>query len=88
MKKRKDLDDKHDDKEFGDQISLKKARVIWSVDLHQKFVKAVNRIGFDSKFLIDMLYQVLSKIVNSLKSILPPVIFCKRHFTFLGSLKN
>jgi two-component response regulator (ARR-B family) len=59
MKKRKDFDNKYDDKEFGDQTSLKKARVIWSVDLHQKFVKAVNRIGFDSKFLIKMVYHVL-----------------------------
>ncbi|CAJ2677629.1 two-component response regulator ARR11-like [Trifolium pratense] len=58
MKKRKDLDNKHDDKEFGDQTSLKKARVIWSVDLHQKFVKAVNRIGFDKigpKKILDLM---------------------------------
>jgi two-component response regulator (ARR-B family) len=51
MKKRKDFDNKYDDKEFGDQTSLKKARVIWSVNLHQKFVNSLNRIGFDSKFL-------------------------------------
>ncbi|MCH80757.1 two-component response regulator ARR11-like [Trifolium medium] len=58
MKKRKDLDNKHDDKEFGDQTSIKKARVIWSVDLHQKFVKAVNRIGFDKvgpKKILDLM---------------------------------
>lgn len=51
MKKRKDVDNKHDDKEFVDPSSTKKARVVWSVDLHQKFVKAVNQIGFDSRFL-------------------------------------
>jgi two-component response regulator (ARR-B family) len=51
MKKRKDFDNKYDDKEFGDQTSLKKARVIWSVNLHEKFVNSLNRIGFDSKFL-------------------------------------
>lgn len=51
-KKRKDVDNKHDDKEFSDPSSSKKARVVWSVDLHQKFVKAVNLIGFDSKFLV------------------------------------
>ena len=51
IKKRKDADNKHDDKEFGDHSPSKKARVVWSVDLHQKFVKAVNQIGFDSKFL-------------------------------------
>jgi len=50
-KKRKDADNKHDDKECMDPSSTKKARVVWSVDLHQKFVKAVNQIGFDSKFL-------------------------------------
>lgn len=49
-KKRKDIENKHDDKDLGD-TSTKKARVVWSVDLHQKFVKAVNLIGFDSKSL-------------------------------------
>ncbi|KAF7813647.1 two-component response regulator ARR11-like isoform X1 [Senna tora] len=57
-KKRKDPDSKHDDKEFGDQSSTKKARVVWSVDLHQKFVKAVNQIGFDKvgpKKILDLM---------------------------------
>ena len=49
IRKRKDVENKSDDKDFGDASSAKKARVIWSVDLHQKFVKAVNQIGFDSK---------------------------------------
>lgn len=49
VKKRKDIENKHDDKDFSDTSSTKKARVVWSVDLHQKFVKAVNQIGFDSK---------------------------------------
>ncbi|KAM7269567.1 hypothetical protein ACFE04_025064 [Oxalis oulophora] len=47
QKKRKDLENKYDDKDFGDSCSTKKARVVWSVDLHQKFVKAVHQIGFD-----------------------------------------
>ena len=51
-KKRRDVDNKHDDKDFGDHSSAKKARVVWNVDLHQKFVKAVNQIGFDSEFII------------------------------------
>ncbi|KAK7246929.1 hypothetical protein RIF29_41800 [Crotalaria pallida] len=58
MKKRKDIDNKHDDTEFGDPSSTKKARVIWSVDLHQKFVKAVNQIGFDKvgpKKILDLM---------------------------------
>lgn len=49
-KKRKDLENKHDEKDFTDSsCSAKKARVVWSVDLHQKFVKSVNQIGYDSK---------------------------------------
>ncbi|XP_004502338.1 uncharacterized protein [Cicer arietinum] len=57
-KKRKDVDNKHDDKEFSDPSSSKKARVVWSVDLHQKFVKAVNLIGFDKvgpKKILDLM---------------------------------
>ncbi|XP_022131415.1 two-component response regulator ARR11 isoform X2 [Momordica charantia] len=56
VRKRKDVD-KHDDKDFGD-TSTKKARVVWSVDLHQKFVKAVNQIGFDKvgpKKILDLM---------------------------------
>ncbi|KAG6764672.1 hypothetical protein POTOM_032153 [Populus tomentosa] len=47
IKKRKHTESKHDEKDTGDSISTKKARVVWSVDLHQKFVKAVNQIGLD-----------------------------------------
>ncbi|KAG6759078.1 hypothetical protein POTOM_035545 [Populus tomentosa] len=47
IKKRKDIESKHDEKDIGDNTSTKKARVVWSVELHQKFVKAVNQIGFD-----------------------------------------
>ncbi|CAJ1853181.1 unnamed protein product [Sphenostylis stenocarpa] len=57
-KKRKDADNKHDDKECTDPSSTKKARVVWSVDLHQKFVKAVNQIGFDKvgpKKILDLM---------------------------------
>ncbi|KAE8687950.1 Two-component response regulator ARR1 [Hibiscus syriacus] len=46
-RKRKDADNKHDDKDLVDPSSTKKARVAWTVDLHQRFVKAVNQIGFD-----------------------------------------
>ncbi|XP_061986490.1 two-component response regulator ARR11-like isoform X1 [Populus nigra] len=51
IKKRKHFESKHDEKDTGDSISTKKARVVWSVDLHQKFVKAVNQIGFDTTSL-------------------------------------
>ncbi|KAF2286561.1 hypothetical protein GH714_017664 [Hevea brasiliensis] len=58
VKKRKDIEGKHDDKDPGDNSSTKKARVVWSVDLHQKFVKAVNQIGFDKvgpKKILDLM---------------------------------
>ncbi|KDP26732.1 hypothetical protein JCGZ_17890 [Jatropha curcas] len=57
-KKRKDVENKHDDKDPGDNSTTKKARVVWSVDLHQKFVKAVNQIGFDKvgpKKILDLM---------------------------------
>lgn len=50
-KKRKDFDNRHDDRECNESSSVKKTRVVWTVDLHQKFVNAVNHIGFDSKLL-------------------------------------
>ncbi|KAL3501068.1 hypothetical protein ACH5RR_035517 [Cinchona calisaya] len=57
-KKRKDVDNKHDDRECNDPSSVKKVRVVWAVDLHQKFVKAVNQIGFDKvgpKKILDLM---------------------------------
>ncbi|GAQ83022.1 putative B-type response regulator [Klebsormidium nitens] len=49
-KKRKEVDsgggsDRQDDD--VDMASLKKQRVVWSVELHQKFVHAVNQLGVD-----------------------------------------
>jgi YesN/AraC family two-component response regulator len=32
-----------------DMNNLKKARVVWSVELHQQFVNAVHQLGVDSK---------------------------------------
>ncbi|XP_011042332.1 PREDICTED: two-component response regulator ARR11 [Populus euphratica] len=58
IKKRKDIESKHDEKDIGDNTSTKKARVVWSVELHQKFVKAVNQIGFDKvgpKKILDLM---------------------------------
>ena len=61
-KKRKDFENKHDEREMSDSrcvdsSSMKKARVVWTVDLHQKFDKAVNQIGFDSKFIEISVYS-------------------------------
>nr|ABG35774.1 SRR384 [Striga asiatica] len=44
-KKRKDEEDEAVDKD--DTSSLKKPRVVWSVELHQQFVAAVNQLGID-----------------------------------------
>lgn len=48
QKKRKDVKDE-DDGEFDndDPSASKKPRVVWSVELHQQFVSAVNQLGID-----------------------------------------
>ncbi|CAL9158322.1 two-component response regulator ORR26-like isoform X2 [Musa acuminata AAA Group] len=59
MRKRKDVDNKEFvDQELNDPSTVKKARVVWSVDLHQKFVNAVDQIGFDKvgpKKILDLM---------------------------------
>ncbi|KAI3677293.1 hypothetical protein L1987_86917 [Smallanthus sonchifolius] len=44
-KRRKDEEDEAEEKD--DSSSLKKPRVVWSVELHQQFVAAVNQLGID-----------------------------------------
>lgn len=78
-KKRKDVENKQDEKDYGDPSSLKKARVVWTVDLHQKFVKAVNQIGFDSKFIINSPSQTSCILIVSVIS--SPTYF---HFKYAG----
>jgi two-component response regulator (ARR-B family) len=50
-KKKKEAKEDEDDFELDndDPSTLKKPRVVWSVELHQKFVSAVNELGIDSK---------------------------------------
>ncbi|XP_057529661.1 two-component response regulator ARR11-like [Amaranthus tricolor] len=61
LKKRKDVENKHDEKDSSDPSTAKKARVVWTVELHQKFVEAVNQLGIDSdskigpKKILDMM---------------------------------
>ncbi|KAI4364473.1 hypothetical protein MLD38_020561 [Melastoma candidum] len=45
VKRRKD--DEDDAEERDDTSTLKKPRVVWSVELHQQFVAAVNQLGID-----------------------------------------
>ncbi|KAL5717827.1 hypothetical protein ACHQM5_010789 [Ranunculus cassubicifolius] len=58
-RKRKDSENHDlDDQDFSDASSAKKARVVWSIDLHQKFVSAVNQIGLDKvgpKKILDLM---------------------------------
>lgn len=44
-KRRKDGEDEAEDKD--ETSSLKKPRVVWSIELHQQFVGAVNQLGID-----------------------------------------
>ena len=55
-KKRKDQSDEEEEggeenEDDEDPSAQKKARVVWSVELHRKFVAAVNQLGLDSEFL-------------------------------------
>lgn len=55
-KKRKEEEDEPEDKD--DTSSLKKPRVVWSVELHQQFVAAVNQLGIDSMILLPSSYLI------------------------------
>eukprot|EP00250_Pteridium_aquilinum_P019551 c24473_g2_i1 orf=512-2824(-) len=48
-KKRKDMKEEEEDLDLDndDPSSTKKPRVVWSVELHQQFVNAVNQLGID-----------------------------------------
>lgn len=44
-----DGDDSDENSNENDTSTQKKPRVVWSVELHRKFVAAVNQLGIDSK---------------------------------------
>ncbi|EFJ19926.1 type B response regulator [Selaginella moellendorffii] len=46
-KRRKDDGDETAEHDNDDSSTLKKQRVVWSVELHQQFVNAVNQLGID-----------------------------------------
>ncbi|KAM7264928.1 hypothetical protein ACFE04_002611 [Oxalis oulophora] len=64
-KRRKDQDQDDDDDEDGDEddqdneeSNQKKPRVVWSVELHRKFVQAVNQLGLEKavpKKILDLM---------------------------------
>ncbi|XP_008648025.1 response regulator 8 isoform X1 [Zea mays] len=47
QKKKREKEDDETDLESGDPSTSKKPRVVWSVELHQQFVNAVNHLGID-----------------------------------------
>lgn len=49
QKKRSNLKYEDVELENDDLSTSKKPRVVWSVELHQQFVSAVNQLGLDSK---------------------------------------
>ena len=61
-KKRKDDEDETDERD--DTSTLKKQRVVWSVELHQQFVAAVNQLGINSMFPFRMLYLFIIVTYN------------------------
>ncbi|XP_071697935.1 two-component response regulator ARR12-like isoform X2 [Rutidosis leptorrhynchoides] len=58
-RKRKDEDDDDEDEDSDDPSSTqKKPRVVWSIDLHRKFVAAVNQLGIEKavpKRILDLM---------------------------------
>ena len=46
-----------------DASNLKKPRVVWSVELHQQFVAAVNQLGVESKTKSFLDFRVMDNLV-------------------------
>lgn len=80
-RKRKDQDEdeeedgEDDENESEDPSSQKKPRVVWSVELHRKFVAAVNQLGIDSESsrTIDMMLCVSCVDLLFPNAFLPPL---------------
>lgn len=73
-KKRKDQDEdedeEHDENVHDDPSTQKKPRVVWSVELHRKFVAAVHQLGIDSMF-----FTYIIKVKTSAVIIIPLLMF-------------
>ena len=67
-KRRKDDEDEPEEKD--DTSSLKKQRVVWSVELHQQIVAAVNQLGIDSMnqlpFLPPIIFELYTSFISQL----------------------
>ena len=51
VKRKREGEEEDEIEEREDTSTLKKPRVVWSVELHQQFVEAVNQLGLDSKIV-------------------------------------
>lgn len=76
QKKRSNLKDEEDvELENDDPSTSKKPRVVWSVELHQQFVSAVNQLGLDSMNFQLFFFLFILWIVISIKHNLTSIIF-------------
>ena len=59
--KKRSIAKEEDDAELenDDPSASKKPRVVWSVELHQQFVNAVNHLGIDSKIFNDPSFLIV-----------------------------
>lgn len=57
-KKKKRSVDREEDEDLLDPGNSKKSRVVWSIELHQQFVNAVNQLGIES-MILNTLYHCL-----------------------------
>jgi two-component response regulator (ARR-B family) len=59
--KKRNIAKEEDDNELeiDDPSASKKPRVVWSVELHQQFVSAVNQLGIDSTIFNDPLFLIV-----------------------------
>ncbi|KAG5526547.1 hypothetical protein RHGRI_032731 [Rhododendron griersonianum] len=58
--KRQKEEEDEEEEDRDDTFTLKKPRVVWSVDLHQQFVAAVNQLGIDNTSLTPFISFLLS----------------------------
>ncbi|KAJ0777851.1 putative response regulator and transcription factor RR-A-type family [Helianthus annuus] len=63
--KRKEYEDGSEERE--ETSSSKKPRFVWSIELHQKFLAAVNKLGLDSKAFSTLKYRLYLKRLDESK---------------------
>ena len=71
-KKRKDQDEDDDEDlehghDYEDPSSQKKPRVVWSPELHRKFISAIDQLGIDSKFFTLSLHCRTIVVIDFIK---------------------